>query len=267
MTAAPAPGRQPVTPVPLSYTAAPIAIAHQMPEISPPLAGDGWVALNGCCGPDGVHRSAGLAVNGGIYYAQRFAIDWMRLDKNGRLVHGDASDVHNYPCYGADVLAVADGVVVGELDELRDQTPGSLPDRKTITIENVDGNHVVLDLGNGVFAFYAHMQKGSLSVKLGDKVKRNQVLGKVGNTGNTSAPHLHFHLMQSASVLGSNGIPYVIDHFAVAGQVSAPEFAAATGVEGDWSKGLFATATETEREFPLNLNVVDFAVGHSSEKR
>jgi Peptidase family M23 len=255
------PDPRPVTPVPLSYTVAPIEISRKLPDIGPPLKGKGWVAINGCCDATGIHRSSGLAVNGKLYYAQRFAIDWVLLDGSGRLVHGDPSDVHSYPCYGADVLAVADGTVVDTLDDLNDQTPGHLPDRKTINLENVEGNHVVLDLGDGVFAFYAHLQKGSVAVAVGNRVKRGQVLGKLGNTGNTSGPHLHFHLMEGSSVLGSNGIPYVIDTFALAGQVSAADFAAAPGLEGDWGKGLLQTPSQRHDQLPLDLNVVDFPLG------
>lgn len=133
-----------------------------------------------------------------------------------------------------------------------------MPDPKTITLENVDG-HVVLDLGDGVFAFYAHLQKGSVRVGSGDRVKRGQVLGKLGNTGDTSVPHLHFHLMEGPSVLGSNGIPYQIDSFVIAGQVSAADFAAATGVEGSWSKGLLRSSNPRHNQFPLDLDIVDFS--------
>jgi murein DD-endopeptidase MepM/ murein hydrolase activator NlpD len=191
-------------------------------------------------------------------FAQRFAIDWMLLDNAGRLVHGDGSDVHDYAGYGADVLAVADGTVVETLNTLVDQKPGTLPDPKTITLENVDGNHVVLDIGGGVFAFYAHMQTGSVMVKPGDRVKRGQLLGKLGNTGNTSGPHLHFHLMEGSSVLCSNGIPYAIDSLAIGGQVSEADFAAATGVEGDWGKGMFPAPRPRQKQYPLDLNIVDF---------
>jgi len=256
------------TPAPLSYTVAALDVLSELPELGPPVAGKGWVALNGCCEVGGVHRSTGLPVNGKIVFAQRFAIDWMRMDDRGHLVNGDPSDVHSYPDYGANVLAVADGKVVDTLNTLNDQKPGHLPDPKTITLENVDGNHVVLDLGGGLFAFYAHMQKGSVTVARGDQVKRGQVLGKLGNTGNTSAPHLHFHLMDGPSVLGSSGLPYVIDAFVYAGQVPAAEFAKATNVEGDWSKGLFATPSPRRGQFPLDLAVVSFsAVKPAAKKR
>jgi Peptidase family M23 len=256
--AAPGPGRVPTTPVALNYTAAPLDIVRKLPAIGPPLSGARWVAVNGCCEAAGVHRSAGLAVNGKIYFAQRFAIDWMRLDESGRLVHGDTSDVHSYPDYSADVLAVGDGTVVDTVNILEDQKPGTLPDPKTITIENVDGNHVILDLGDGVFALYAHLQKGSVTIAKGERVKRGQVLAKLGNTGNTSGPHLHFQLMEEPSALGSNGIPYAIDSFFFAGQISEVQFAAAPGVEGDWSKGMLRTSDSRQGQFPLDLNIIDF---------
>ena len=132
------------------------------PTFSPPLEGEGWLAVNGCCGPEGVHRSAVLAVNGVLYDSQRFAIDWMRLNEDGQLVVGDPSKTENYVGYGAKVMATADGVVVGTLDELEDNVPGQLPDPNSITIETVDGNHVIIDHGNGLYSFYAHPRKAAL---------------------------------------------------------------------------------------------------------
>jgi murein DD-endopeptidase MepM/ murein hydrolase activator NlpD len=134
-----------------------------------------------------------------------------------------------------------------------------LPDPKTITIANVDGNHIVIDLGNGIFAFYAHLQKGSVSVSKGDQVKRGQLLAKLGNTGNTSAPHLHFHLMASPSVLCSSGIPYTLDSFSLAGEISEAQFANATGVEGNWGKGRVSNPSPRKKQYPLDLNIVNFS--------
>jgi len=244
--------------VPANYDAAPISISGTPRVIGPPLKGQHWVAVNGCCAPGGVHRGTGLPVNGGIYYAQRFAIDWMQLDKEGRFVHGDSADVHNYTCYGADILAVADGTVVATQSDLEDQKPGVLPDPKTITIDNIDGNHVILDLGGGVYAFYAHMQKDGVLVHQGDHVKRGQVLGKLGNTGNTSAPHLHFQLMDGPSALGAQGLPYVVDSFLFAGEVSQAQFDAASTLDGEWSHGLLPNPSPRTKEFPLDLNIVNF---------
>jgi hypothetical protein len=74
--AAPTPAPMPVTPVALSYTVAPIALHQKVLEIGPPLKGQRWVAFNGCCGLSGAHRGTGQSVNGGMYFGQRFAIDW-----------------------------------------------------------------------------------------------------------------------------------------------------------------------------------------------
>ena len=244
-----------LTPIATSYTVAPLDLAPLGLVIGPPLAGPGWVALNGCCEAAGVHRGTALPINGQLYFAQRFAIDWMRLDDRGRLVHGDPADVHSYTGYGADVLAVADGTVVAMRQNLDDQTPPNLPDPKTIDIESVDGNHVVLALGNGVFANYAHLQKDSLRVQVGDRVRRGQVLGRLGNSGNSSAPHLHFHIMDGLSVLGSDGLPYVIDRFDLAGQIPGTR---SDELDGDFGAFLFRQPLARGQQYPLDLAVVHF---------
>jgi hypothetical protein len=245
-----------LTPVLHSYTVAPVRIRPRIPVVGPPLTGQGWVATNGCCEADGVHRNTGLPVNGRLYYAQRYAIDWLRLDAEGRLVHGDLSDVHSYTAYGADVVAVADGVIVATRNDLEEQLPPNLPDPKTITAQTLLGNHVIQDIGHGFFAFYAHMQKGSVTVAPGARVTRGQRLGRVGNSGNTSAPHLHFHIMAGASAIGSNGIPYVIDGFALAGQIPAD---ASDGLEGRFNQYRFPHPIAVQRQLPLDQVIVDFA--------
>jgi len=251
------PSPKPQKPVALEYLAAPLTLSANVPKIGPPLKGRDWVAFNGCCEASGAHRATSQTVNGRLYFAQRFAIDWMRLDEAGRLVNGNSADVHSWVSYDSDVLAVADARVVKTERTLDDQVPGSLPDPKTITLANVDGNYIVLDLGNRVFAFYAHLRRNSISVSPGEHVKRGQVLAKLGNTGNTSAPHLHFHLIDGTSTLGSNGIPYVIDTFEYAGEVSAAKFASGN-MEGTWNDGLVRTPSVRHGQFPLDRTVVDF---------
>lgn len=241
-----------------NYTAAPLTIHPQPPVFGPPLAGKGWIAINGCCGLDVGHRSTGLPINSELSFAQRFAIDWMKMDENGRVLNGDVKDVNNFPSYGAEVLAIADGTVLATRNDLPDQVPGALP--KNTTLENLLGNHVILQLDDSkVFALYGHLQKDSVTVKLGDKVKRGKVLGKLGNTGNSSGPHLHLHLMSGPS-LGSNGLPYVIDRFDVAGQIPAqpPEVRKAFyDFEGDWSK-YRQEPSSRDNQFPLHFTIVDF---------
>jgi murein DD-endopeptidase MepM/ murein hydrolase activator NlpD len=77
---------------------------------------------------------------------------------------------------------------------------------------------VIVDIGSGRYAFYAHLQPGSPRVKVGDRVRRGQVLGLVGNSGNSTEPHLHFHLSDGNSPLGSEGVPYGYETFEVVGR-------------------------------------------------
>lgn len=248
------------TPTPLDYMAGHISLNHvPLPVLGPPLAGDGWIAANGCCNSGIVHRGSFQSVNGDLYDAQRFAIDYMRLNPEGELVHGDPADVHSYVDYGAEVLAVADGTVVATLDSLKDQKPGTLPDPTSITLETVDGNHVVIEIGQGLYAFYAHLKDKSVTVQVGDHVTKGKVIGKLGNSGNTSAPHLHFHLMNGPSVLGSDGLPYLIEHFDLAGQIDVKAFDASPTLTGYWGQGRLKEVIPERGRFPLNLNIVNFS--------
>jgi hypothetical protein len=246
---------------PLDYTVARVEVDRApLPVLQPPLRGPGWVAVNGCCNSGIVHRGSLQSIDGALFNSQRFAIDWMRVDANGELVHGDPGIASNYVDYGAKVYAVADGTVVETLDDLDDQVPGTLPDPTTITLKTVDGNHVILDIGHGLYAFYAHLRKGSITVHKGEHVKAGMVIGNLGNTGNTSGPHLHFHVMDGPSAMGSQGVPYVIHGFRLVGQVDIAAFDKSDVLTGHWGKPLAEPATEKER-FPLNLNIVDFP-GH-----
>lgn len=252
-------------PSPVDYYAAPFGLADRTAAtIGAPLRGAGWVAINGLETGVGVHRYAGVhrgsvqSVDGELFGAQRFAIDWMLLGADDTFASGDPTDVNNWHCYGAEVLAVADGIVVEVLDELPDQVPGSLPDPGDITLETVDGNHVILDLGNGVHAFYAHLQPGSVAVAEGDSVSAGDVIGLLGNSGNTSAPHLHLHLMTSPSALGADSIPYGFDRFRTSGRIDLEDWEAAEDIVGPWAI-VDAEQVEHEDRLPLGLVVVDFA--------
>src|SRR5690606_30765550 len=135
--------------------------------------------------------------------------DWEQLDEAGRIYDGPRADPKSYTIFGAEALAVADATVAAVIDGLPEQTPGEYP--TNIPLAQADGNSVILDLGGGRFALYAHLQPGSLRVKPGERVRRGQVLGLVGNSGNSVAPHLHFHVMDGPSPLDANGLPYAID--------------------------------------------------------
>jgi murein DD-endopeptidase MepM/ murein hydrolase activator NlpD len=185
--------------------------------ISSPLAGQDWVAANGPSNTS-QHRRALIPINGHAYISQRFAIDWVQVYPDGKTYKGDASDNKNYRAYGTEIHAVADGVVTQVGDGMPQNTPGAKSLAVPITLETIGGNHVIMEIGSGLFAFYAHMQPGSLRVKVGDKVTRGQVLGLLGNTGNSSEPHLHFQICSANSELGSEGLPYALASFEVQGK-------------------------------------------------
>jgi hypothetical protein len=224
--------------------------------LGPPLEGRGWVAADGCC-ESHRHIRAFMPINGKIRIAQKFAIDWEMINDDRQIYVGDSKDVSSYFAYGKKALSVADAKVVAAVDRYKNQIPGELP--PDITLEEADGNHIVLDLGNGKYALYAHLKPRSITVKEGDLVKRGQVLGTVGNTGNSSAPHLHFHLMSSESTLGSYGLPYVIDEFGLVEKAPSTEAFDKAEIEGVPLQVIPVDKPGTHiNELPLDQNVVTF---------
>jgi len=124
--------------------------------------------------------------------------------------------VRSYYSYGKTVLAVADGRVVTARDGLPDNIPGhgeSFHPAVPISLETVAGNTITLDLGSGQFAYYMHLQPGSLRVKEGDRVRRGQVVARIGASGDAREPHLHFEVTTSSKLLAGEGVPYLIDRY------------------------------------------------------
>jgi hypothetical protein len=194
-----------------------VPVAPEAAPIGPPLRGGPWLTANGPANETG-HRRALIPIGGTPSIAQRFAIDYVKVGDDFRTWKGDQLKNESYYAYGNDALAVADGIVVEVKDGIPQNVPGANSRAVPITLETVGGNHVVLDIGGGRYAFYAHLQPGSLRVRLGDHVRRGQVLGLVGNSGNSTEPHLHFHLADGVSPLGSEGVPYRYDAFDIVGR-------------------------------------------------
>lgn len=174
--------------------------------IGPPLRGADWMARNGPDNSAG-HRRTTVAIDGRSPIAQRFATDWSKANATGAVFSGDARDNHSYFGYGAEAIAVAAGVITSVKDGIPENVPGAASRAVPITLETIGGNHVIIDIGGGRYAFYAHLQPGSLKVKVGDRVQRGQVIGLVGNSGNSTGPHLHFQLSDSNAGLATEGIP------------------------------------------------------------
>jgi murein DD-endopeptidase MepM/ murein hydrolase activator NlpD len=192
-------------------------VSRDVALLGPPLRGDGWLTANGP-DPQTGHRRALVPVDGNPAIAQRFAIDYVKMDERGRRFTGDSLKNESYYAEGTDALAVADGVVVAVKDGIPENVPGPASRAVPITLETVGGNFVILDIGQGRYAFYAHLKPGSLRVRAGERVRKGQVIGLVGNSGNSTEPHLHFHLMDGTSPLGSEGIPYAVESFELVGK-------------------------------------------------
>jgi hypothetical protein len=225
--------------------------------IAPPLRGDRYISADSCCDATR-HTRAALPVNGRVWIAQRYAVDWEQLDDQARIYHGPQSDVNSYTIYGGEALAVADAKVISVIDGLPNQTPGQYP--TNIPIEQADGNSVVLDLGAERYALYAHLQPGSIRVHPGDTIKRGQTLGLVGNSGNSVAPHLHFHVMSTPSPLASNGLPYEIDTFRVtAATAGTKAFDEAEEKGTPLAVTLIAPPRQATNALPLDQLIISFA--------
>ena len=131
---------------------------------------------------------------------------------------GDIKKLENWPFYKVEILAAAAGRVTDAVDGLKDQVPGASP--TDITAETAAGNHVIIDMGEGRYAMYAHLVPGSVRVKVGEQVARGQVIGLLGNSGNSDAPHLHFQVTDRPSPLDAVGLPFVFEEMEFQGQAT-----------------------------------------------
>lgn len=187
-------------------------VAHEPVEVEAPVTGE-WFALNG---------PADKVPSHGVHFlGQEYAIDLI-VDSEERpastwwppMRRNDA-----FPAFGRPLLAVAAAEVVHVEDGARDHlSRGTYPAllymlgeglvRQAVGAHRILGNHVVLELGDGVYALYAHLRRGSVRVRPGDRVGTGQVLGECGNSGNSSEPHLHFQLMDAADPRLAVGVPF-----------------------------------------------------------
>lgn len=199
-----------------------IQASQQAPiQIAPPLRGSGWIDANGCCNdPTSPHRTLLLPTDGSYRTPEIFAIDWIQV-VHGRFFTGDGSKLTDYPYYGTPIHAVANGIVVSAINN-RPQVPPntSTADNHTLqTAADYSGNSVIEQIAPGVYATYAHMQTGSVRVKAGQQLRTGEVIGLLGDSGNTTAPHLHFGIVDQAD-FWSNSLPFAFKSFTVQGMAA-----------------------------------------------
>lgn len=225
-------------------------------SIGPPLRGERYISADSCCDATR-HTRAAMPINGRVWVAQRYAVDWEQMDASGRIYAGPREKLESYAIFGQPVLAVADALVVFAIDGLPEQTPGSYP--TNIALDAADGNSIILDLGNRRYALYAHLQPGSVKVHRGERVHLGQVIGLVGDTGNSIVPHLHFQVTDGPSSLSSNGLPYEIRDFQVTGKT--PGTAAFDEAESNGTPLAvtpFSPSQTVRQAMPLDQLIISF---------
>jgi murein DD-endopeptidase MepM/ murein hydrolase activator NlpD len=183
------------------------------PVLGPPLRGGPWVAAYGPSWERG-HRRVLYTVDGRARIPGRFAVDWFLADDEGRFAPEGSQQVDSAYGYGAEVLAVADALVLVARDGMPEAGAEPAP-RRDLTDDA--GNHVVLRLDDDHYIFYEHLAPGSIRVAPGERVRKGQVIAAVGSTGSSRRAHLHFHVADGDSTLGAEGLPFALEAFSLLG--------------------------------------------------
>ncbi len=190
-----------------------------VPILGPPVGRGNWAAVWDPSWQRG-HRRVLFQVQGKERIPGRFAIDFIRLEDQGKYSDGDEDVVSNWLGYGSEILAVADGTVASVQTDFTESS--TLSQHPSYPAEKATGNYISIDIGNGQYAFYEHLKPESIRVRVGQKVKKGDVIASLGFTGQSTGPHLHFHVADTDSPLGAEGIPFVFEHFEFLG--SYPDF-------------------------------------------
>lgn len=145
------------------------------------------------------------------YVAQKNAFDIVIRDTSGKsyLTHGKTNE--DYYAFGKELIAPCDGEVVLVVDGIKDNVPGQM------NAIYVPGNTVVIKVAANEYLLFAHFKQHSIVVKEGQKIKQGQLLGLCGNSGNSSEPHLHFHIQNVENMMNATGIKCYFDNIIVNG--------------------------------------------------
>lgn len=221
--------------------------------ISPPMRGQGWLSLE-TTELFTHHFKNEVTYRNEPLHPERFAIDYMQIDLDNNFFVGDESENKSWICYGKEIIAVADGIITALHKGVADNVPvGSVPE--DLAVIDMAGNYVIQDIGRNHFVAYCHMIPESIQVSVGQRVKKGDVLGLIGNSGMSGAPHLHFQITNRNSFIGSDGLPYVLDAFSITG------YAILDQDEGDLGDLIISKYPEPiykENELVENLKVLSF---------
>jgi hypothetical protein len=147
--------------------------------------------------------------------AQKNAFDILIKDNAGKSFKTNGSSNEDYYAFGKEVMAPCDGEIVMAVDGIKDNIPGVMNPMMAL------GNSVILKTDNNEFLFFAHFKNHSIQVKEGQKVKQGQLLGLCGNSGNSSEPHLHFHIQNVENINIATGVKCYFDKIIVNGQLKS----------------------------------------------
>ena len=219
--------------------------------IGSPLRGGPWAAIYSPLWSTG-HRRVFYTVGGAARLPGRYAIDFIKLDSTGRYASGNTDSIRNWLGYNAAVYAVADGIVASTRTDAEES--GTLSGYTPASPENATGNYVSIKIAEGCFAFYEHLKPGSILVSPGQKVKKGDRIAALGFTGQTTGPHLHFHIADADSPLGAEGIPFEFENYRYLG--SYPEMASFG--KQRWQQTGGKTGEIINRERPGPQSVIRF---------
>ncbi len=180
---------------------------------------------------NGYHFDVLMFMDGTIREPEHFASDIIAFDDLLRSMSaGDRGTNETYHVYDAPIHAVADGTVVAVRDGFVENHGGTPNPAATFdTLDDYAGDYVILDIGGGRFAGYMHCRPGSFMVKTGDRVRAGDVLARVGNSGNSGGPHLHFQVTDRPTPFGGRGVPFVLEQYTKVGEFSGSPISA-TGI-------------------------------------
>ncbi len=193
-----------------AHCQSPVTYHEQQTDFYFPLAGTWWAVQAGDWSD--FHKTE--------VYSQPFAVDFVKLGAEGRTHQGSGRVLTDHHSWHQPVYAAAGGKVAYVCFDMPDMAPGAIPDQAIMRgdMRRLLGNAVAVSHANGEFSYYAHLQQASLQVNEGEMIRRGTLLGRVGNSGNSPGPHLHFHVMNGPNLFIDQGLPFRFSHFEAGGQ-------------------------------------------------
>ncbi len=188
----------------------PVTYPQQKTDLHFPLSG-AWWTIQASDWSD-MHKIDAMS--------QPFAMDFVKLGQESRFFYGGGTTLEEHQSWDEPVYAAAGGKVSFLIYDMPDVQPGAMPDPLMFRDDprRLLGNAVAISHGNGEFSYYAHLQQASMPVRYGDMVRRGDVIGRVGNSGQSPGPHLHFHLMNGPNLQIDQGMPCKLSQFEAGGQ-------------------------------------------------